>query len=151
MGFTLTIIAGILFTCKLQQVGLASLALTSTAKAVSKQIPISKFHNLFQKHRPNKPQWQPETGIKLWPVSRPRDPHGPAPADNLDDPTISSLICSTFGSEWMHTGMPNSWKPKQQSNNQWFLVRLQHHDIAIPTSLRQVHTTRASYARLCRI
>ena len=43
VGFTLTIIAGILFACKLRQVGLASSALTSTAKAVSKQIPISKF------------------------------------------------------------------------------------------------------------
>ena len=99
VGFTLTIIAGILFTCKLRQVGLASSALTSTAKAVSKQIPISKFHNLFQKCRPNKPQQQQETGIKLRPVSRPRDPCGPAPADNADDPTISSLIHSAFGSE----------------------------------------------------
>ena len=58
VGFTLTIIAGILFACKLQQVGLASSALTSTAKAVSKQKQISKFRNLFQKRRPNKPQWQ---------------------------------------------------------------------------------------------
>ena len=99
VGFILTIIAGILFACKLQQVGLASSALTSTAKAVSEQIPISKFHNLFQKHQPNKPQQQPETGIELQPVSRPRDPHGPAPADNPDDPTISSLIHSAFGSE----------------------------------------------------
>ena len=99
VGFTLTIIAGILFTCKLRQVGLASLALTSTAKAVSEQIPISKFRNLFQKRRPNKPQRQPETGIKLRPVSRPRDPCRPALADNLDDPTISSLICSAFSSE----------------------------------------------------
>ena len=49
VGFTLTIIAGILFACKLRQVGLASSALTSTAKAVSEQIPISKFRNLFQK------------------------------------------------------------------------------------------------------
>ena len=55
VGFVLTIIAGILFACKLQQVGLASSALTSTAKAVTEQIPISKFHNLFQKHQPNKP------------------------------------------------------------------------------------------------
>ena len=55
VGFVLTIIAGILFACKLRQVGLASSALTSTAKAVTKQIPISKFCNLFQKHRPNKP------------------------------------------------------------------------------------------------
>ena len=103
MGFTLTIIAGILFTCKLRQVGLASSTLTSTAKAVSEQIPISKFRNLFQKRQPNKPQWQPETGIKLWPVSRQRDPCGPAQADNWDNPTISSLICSAFGSEWdMH-------------------------------------------------
>ena len=99
VGFILTIIAGILFTCKLRQVGLASSALTSTAKAVSEQIPISKFHNLFQKRRPNKPQRQPQTGIKLRPVSRPRDPRGPALADNLDDPTISSLIHSAFGSE----------------------------------------------------
>ena len=50
VGFVLMIIAGILFTCKLRQVGLASSALTSIAKAVTKQIPISKFHNLFQKH-----------------------------------------------------------------------------------------------------
>ena len=49
VGFVLTIIAGILFTCKLQQVGLASSALTSTAKAVTEQIPISKFCNLFQR------------------------------------------------------------------------------------------------------
>ena len=100
MGFILTIIAGILFACKLRQVGLASSALTSTAKAVSKQIPISKFCNLFQKRRPKKPQQQPETGIELQPVSQPRDPRGPAPADNPDDPTISSLIHSAFGSEW---------------------------------------------------
>ena len=100
VGFILTIIVGILFACKLRQVGLASSALTSTAKAVSEQIPISKFRNLFQKRRPNKPQWQPETGIELRPVSQPRDPCGPAPANNPDDPTISSLICSAFGSEW---------------------------------------------------
>ena len=50
MGFILTTIAGILFTCKLQQVGLDSSALMSTAKAVTEQIPVSKFHNLFQKH-----------------------------------------------------------------------------------------------------
>ena len=99
VGFILTIIAGILFACKLRQVGLASSALTSTAKAVSEQIPISKFHNLFQKHRPNKLQQQSETGIELRPVSWPRDPCGPAPADNLDNPTISSLIHSAFGSE----------------------------------------------------
>ena len=55
VGFVLMIIAGILFACKLRQVGLASSALTSTAKAVTEQIPISKFHNLFQKCRPNKP------------------------------------------------------------------------------------------------
>ena len=47
VGFTLTIIAGIQFACKLRQVGLASSALTSTAKAVTEQIPISKFRNLF--------------------------------------------------------------------------------------------------------
>ena len=58
--FILTIIAGILFACKLRQVGLASSALTSSAKAVSEQIQISKFRNLFQKRQPNKPQWQPE-------------------------------------------------------------------------------------------
>ena len=100
VGFILTIIAGILFACKLRQVWLASSALTSTAKAVSKQIPISKFHNLFQKGRPNKPQRQPETGIELWPVSQPRDPCGWAPADNPDSPTLSSLIHSALGSEW---------------------------------------------------
>ena len=50
VGFVLTIIAGILFACKSRQVGLASSALTSTAKAVTEQIPISKFRNLFQKH-----------------------------------------------------------------------------------------------------
>ena len=50
VGFILTIVAGILFTCKLRQVGLASSALTSTAKAVTEQIPISKFCNLFQGH-----------------------------------------------------------------------------------------------------
>ena len=55
VGFLLTIIAGILFACKLRQVGLTSSALTSTAKAVTEQIPISKFRNLFQRHRPNKP------------------------------------------------------------------------------------------------
>ena len=55
VGFVLMIIAGILFACKLQQVGLASSALTSTAKAGAEQIPISKFRNLFQKRRPNKP------------------------------------------------------------------------------------------------
>ena len=55
VGFVLLIIAGILFTCKLQQVGLASSALTSIAKAVTEQIPISKFCNLFQKCQPNKP------------------------------------------------------------------------------------------------
>ena len=49
VGFLLTTIAGILFACKLRQVGLASSALTSTAKAVTKQIPISKFRNLFQR------------------------------------------------------------------------------------------------------
>ena len=49
VGFILTTIAGILFACKLQQVGLASSALTSTAQAVTEQIPISKFCNLFQK------------------------------------------------------------------------------------------------------
>ena len=68
-------------------------------KAVSEQIPIPKFHNLFQKCQPNKPQWQPETGSELRPVSQPRDPRRPAPADNPDDPTILSLICSAFGSE----------------------------------------------------
>ena len=99
VGYILTIIAGILFACKLQQVGLASSALTSTAKAVTEQILISKFRNLFQKRQPNKPQLQPETGIELQPVSLPRDPRGPAPADNLDDPTISSLIHSAFSSE----------------------------------------------------
>ena len=82
VGFILTTIAGILFACKLQQVGLASSALTSTAKAVTEQIPISKFCNLFQRHQPNKPQPQPETGIELRPVSRPRDPCRPAPAEN---------------------------------------------------------------------
>ena len=103
VSFILTIIAGILFACKLRQVGLACSALTSTVKAVTKQIPISKFHNLFQRHRPNKPQWQPETGIKLQPVNQPRDPCGPTLTDNQEDPTISSLICSAFGSEWdMH-------------------------------------------------
>ena len=56
VGFILTIIAGILFTCKLRQLGLASSALTSTAKAVTKQIPISKFRNLFQKRHSNKLQ-----------------------------------------------------------------------------------------------
>ena len=100
VGFTLTIIAGILFACKLRHMGLASLALTSTAKAVSEQIPISKFCNLFQKRQPNKPQRQPETGIKLRPVSQPKDPREPAPADNPGNPTISSLIRSVFGSEW---------------------------------------------------
>ena len=99
VGFVLTIIAGILFACKLRQVGLASSALTSTAKAVTKQIPISKFCDLFQRHRPNKPLQQPETGIKLQPVNRPRDPWGPTLTDNLEDPTILSLICSAFGSK----------------------------------------------------
>ena len=99
VGFVLTIIAGILFACKLRQVGLASSALTSTAKAVTEQIPISKFCNLFQKRQPNKPPRQPETGIELQPVNQPRDPRGPTLTDNLEDPTISSLICSAFGSE----------------------------------------------------
>ena len=54
-GFVLMIIAGILFTCMLRQVGLASSALTSTTKVVTEQIPISKFCNLFQKCQPNKP------------------------------------------------------------------------------------------------
>ena len=69
------------------------------AKAVTEQIPISKFCNLFQKRRPNKPLQQPETGIKLQPVNQPRDPCGPTLTDNPEDPTISSLICSAFGSE----------------------------------------------------
>ena len=99
VGFILTTIAGILFACKLRQVRLASSALTSTTKAVTKQIPISNFRNLFQGRRPNKLQPQPETGIELRPVSRPRDPHRPALADNPDDPTISSLIRSAFGSK----------------------------------------------------
>ena len=99
VGFVLTIIAAILFACKLQQVGLASSALTSTAKAVTKQIPISKFRNLFQKRRPNKPLRQPETGIELQPVNQPRDPRGLTLTDNLEDPTISSLIRSAFGLE----------------------------------------------------
>ena len=99
VGFVLMIIAGILFTCKLQQVGLASSALTSTAKAVTKQIPISKFRNLFQKRQPNKPPRQPETGIELQPVNQPRDPCGLNLTDNPEDPTISSLICSAFGLE----------------------------------------------------
>ena len=99
VGFLLTIIAGILFTCKLRQVELASSALTSMAKAVTKQIPISKFCNLFQRRQPNKPQPHPETGIELQPVSQPRDPCRLAPADSPDNPTISSLICSAFGSE----------------------------------------------------
>ena len=99
VGFVLTILAGILFACKLRQVGLASSALTSTAKAVTEQIPISKFCNLFQKCRPNKPLRQPETGIKLQPVNQPRDPCRPTLTDNQEDPTISSLICSAFGSE----------------------------------------------------
>ena len=99
VGFILITIAGILFTCKLRQVGLASSALTSMAKAVTEQIPISKFRNLFQRHRPNKPQPQPDTGIKLQPVSQPRDSRGLALADNLDDPTISNLIRSAFHSK----------------------------------------------------
>ena len=99
VGFVLTIIAGILFACKLRQVGLASSALTSTAKVVTKQIPISKFCDLFQKHRPNKPPQQPETGIKLQSVNQPRDPRRPTLTDNSEDPTISSLICSAFSSE----------------------------------------------------
>ena len=56
VGFILTMIARILFTCKLRQVGLACSALTSRAKAVTEEIPISKFHNLFQRCQPNKPQ-----------------------------------------------------------------------------------------------
>ena len=99
VGFVLTIIAGILFTCKLRQVGLASSALTSTAKAVTEQIPIYKFCNLFQKRRPNKPLQQPETGIELQPVNQPRDPCGPTLTDNPEDPTILSLIRSAFGLE----------------------------------------------------
>ena len=99
VGFVITIIAGILFASKLQQVGLASSALTSTAKAVTKQIPISKFHNLFQKRRCNKPPQQPETGIELQPVNQPRDPRGLTLTDNPEDPTISSLIRSAFGLE----------------------------------------------------
>ena len=99
VGFILTTIAGILFACKLRQVGLASSALMSTAKAVTEQIPVSKFRYLFQKRRPNKPQQQPEAGIEFRPVRRPRDPRGPILANNPDDPTISSLICSVFGSE----------------------------------------------------
>ena len=69
------------------------------AKAVSEQIPTSKFRNLLQKCRPKKPQWQPETGIELRPVGQPKDPHKPALADNPDNPTISNLICSEFSSE----------------------------------------------------
>ena len=69
VGFVLTIIAGILFACKLRQVGLPSSALTSTTKAVIEQIPISKFRNPFQKCLPNKPLQQPETGIELQPVN----------------------------------------------------------------------------------
>ena len=99
VGFVLTIIAGILFTCKLRQVRLASSALTSTTKAVTEQIPISKFRNLFQKRQPNKPPWQPETGIKLQPVNQPRDPRGLTLTDNPEDPTILSLIHSAFGLE----------------------------------------------------
>ena len=98
-GFVLMIIAGILFACKLQQVGLASLALTSKAKAVTEQIPISKFHYLFQKRRPNKPAQQPETGIELQPVNQPRDPRRLTLTDNPEGPTISSLIHSAFGSK----------------------------------------------------
>ena len=56
VGFILMTIAGILFACKLRQVGLASSALTSTAKAVTEQIPISKLRNLFQRCCPNKTQ-----------------------------------------------------------------------------------------------
>ena len=96
VGFILTTIAGILFPCKLRQVGLASSALISTAKAVTKQIPIFKFCNLFQRHQPNKPQPQPAMGIDLQPISRPRDPHRLAPAENLDNPTILRLIHSAF-------------------------------------------------------
>ena len=99
VGFVLTIIAGILFACKLRQVGLASSALTSTAKVVMEQIPISKFRNMFQKCQPNKLPQQPETGIELQPVNRPRDPRRPTLTDNPEDPTISSLIHSAFGSE----------------------------------------------------
>ena len=99
VGFVLMITAGILLACKLQQVGLASSALTSTAKAVTKQIPISNFHNLFQKCPPNKPLQQPETGIELQPVNQPRDLCGPTLTDNPEDPTILSLIRSAFGSK----------------------------------------------------
>ena len=141
VGFVLMIIAGILFACKLQQVGLASSALTSTVKAVTEQIPISKIHNLFQKCQPNKPPWQPETGIEHQPVNRPRNPCRLTRTDNLEDPTISSLIHSAFGLE----------RDMCRYANQWFLACPQHHDIAKPTSLGQVHTTRASNARLHRI
>ena len=68
-------------------------------RTVTEQLPISKFGNLFQRHRPNKPQQQPEAGIELWPVSQPRVPCGLTPANNPDDPTISSLIHSAFSSE----------------------------------------------------
>ena len=49
VGFTLTLVAGILLACKLRQVGLTASALTTTANTVVEKIPLNRFRNLFQK------------------------------------------------------------------------------------------------------
>ena len=96
VGFTLTLIAGILLACKLRQVGLTASALTATANTVVEKIPLNQFRNIFQRvtRRQTKrnPTPNPEPAPTLEPSAPPAAPH-------VEAPELSNIIRGAFASE----------------------------------------------------
>ena len=94
VGFTLTLVAGILLACKLQQVGLTASALTTTVNTVVEKIPLNRFRNLFQKTIHHETKRAPATNAEPVPV-----PTAPAPAPHVEAPKLSSIIRGAFSNE----------------------------------------------------
>ena len=105
VGFTLTLVAGILLACKLRQVGLTASALTATANTVVEKIPLNRFRNLFQKatRRENKRTPAQSTVPVPVPTTPALEPTVPAPspvsAPHVEVPELSNLIRGAFVSE----------------------------------------------------
>ena len=96
VGFTLTLVAGILLACKLRQVGLTATVLTATANTVVEKIPLNQFRNIFQKATCQETKQTPPPNPEMVTTIV---PSAPPAALHVEAPELSNIICGAFTSE----------------------------------------------------
>ena len=99
VGFVLTLVAGILFACKLWQVGLTISALMATASNVVEKLPLSQFRNILKCNRMKKAEEQLSEDIELQPIWRTTMQTLALAPTHTEAPSISNIIWEAFSSE----------------------------------------------------